>query len=43
MYRLVRLSSPDAEADKVQALVEEALGGFPALTDEPDSDRIVLS
>ncbi|MGW0824206.1 methionine adenosyltransferase [Streptomyces sp. NPDC002845] len=40
---LVRLSSPDAEADKVQALVAEALGGFPALTDELVSDGIVLS
>ncbi|GAB2863190.1 methionine adenosyltransferase [Streptomyces deserti] len=40
---LVRLSSPDAEVDKVQALVEEALGEFPALTDELVSDGIVLS
>ncbi|MGI5470263.1 methionine adenosyltransferase [Streptomyces sp. CA-132043] len=40
---LVRLSSPDAEVDKVQALVAEALGGFPALTDELVSDGIVLS
>ncbi|MFJ3960850.1 methionine adenosyltransferase [Streptomyces sp. NPDC090036] len=40
---LVRLSSPNAEADKVQALVAEALEGFPALTDELVSDGIVLS
>ncbi|MFF4086357.1 methionine adenosyltransferase [Streptomyces nigra] len=40
---LVRLSSPDAEVDKVQALVEMALGEFPALTDELVSDGIVLS
>ncbi|MFI9566434.1 methionine adenosyltransferase [Streptomyces rishiriensis] len=40
---LVRLSSPDVEADKVQALVTEALNGFPALTDELVSDGIVLS
>ncbi|MFH9733802.1 methionine adenosyltransferase [Streptomyces sp. NPDC017260] len=40
---LVRLSSPDAEVDKVQALVAEALGAFPALTDELVSDGIVLS
>lgn len=40
---LVRLSSPDAEVDKVQALVAEALGEFPALTDELVSDGIVLS
>lgn len=40
---LVRLSSPDAEVDKVQALVTEALGEFPALTDELVSDGIVLS
>ncbi|MGW0602361.1 methionine adenosyltransferase [Streptomyces sp. NPDC002640] len=40
---LVRLSSPDAEVDKARALVEEALGEFPALTDELVSDGIVLS
>ncbi|MHB9759912.1 methionine adenosyltransferase [Streptomyces sp. BYX5S] len=40
---LVRLSSPDAEVDKVQALVVEALGEFPALTDELVSDGIVMS
>ncbi|MFD8303225.1 methionine adenosyltransferase [Streptomyces sp. NPDC059690] len=40
---LVRLSSPDAAMDKVQALVEETLGEFPALTDELVSDGIVLS
>ena len=40
---LVRLSSPHAEVDKVQALVTEALGEFPALTDELVSDGIVLS
>ncbi|MGW0841423.1 methionine adenosyltransferase [Streptomyces sp. NPDC002787] len=40
---LVRLSSPDAEVDKVLALVEEALGEFPTLTDELISDGIVLS
>lgn len=40
---LVRLSSPDVEVDKVQALVTEALDGFPALTDELVSDGIVLS
>ncbi|SED43181.1 methionine adenosyltransferase [Streptomyces sp. 2314.4] len=40
---LVRLSSPDAELDKVQAMVMEALGEFPALTDELVSDGIVLS
>ncbi|GGW77960.1 methionine adenosyltransferase [Streptomyces lomondensis] len=40
---LVRLSSPDVETDKVQALVAEALDGFPALTDELVSDGIVLS
>nr|WP_145488121.1 MULTISPECIES: methionine adenosyltransferase [Streptomyces] len=40
---LVRLSSSDAEVDKVQALVAEALGEFPALTDELVSDGIVLS
>ena len=40
---LVRVSSPDVEVDKVQALVTEALGEFPALTDELVSDGIVLS
>ncbi|MFE1249633.1 methionine adenosyltransferase [Streptomyces sp. NPDC058766] len=40
---LVRLSSPDAEVDKVQSLVAEALGEFPALTDELVSDGIVMS
>lgn len=40
---LIRLSSPDVEADKVQALVAETLEGFPALTDELVSDGIVLS
>ncbi|MEU6990616.1 methionine adenosyltransferase [Streptomyces sp. NPDC046465] len=40
---LIRLSSPDAELDKVQAVVAEALGEFPALTDELVSDGIVLS
>ncbi|MGV9557655.1 methionine adenosyltransferase [Streptomyces sp. NPDC003522] len=40
---LVRLSSPDAEMDKVQALVAEALGEFPTLTDELVSNGIVLS
>lgn len=40
---LVRLSSPDAEMDKVQALVEETLSEFPALTDELVTDGIVLS
>ncbi|MDQ0750188.1 S-adenosylmethionine synthetase [Streptomyces africanus] len=40
---LVRLASPDVEVDKVQALVEEALSEFPALTDELVSDGIVLS
>ncbi|MDQ0951493.1 S-adenosylmethionine synthetase [Streptomyces phaeochromogenes] len=40
---LVRLSSPDAELDKVKALVAETLGEFPALTDELVSEGIVLS
>ncbi|WP_327655879.1 methionine adenosyltransferase [Streptomyces sp. NBC_00483] len=40
---LVRLSSPDAQLDKVQSLVTEALSAFPALTDELVSDGIVLS
>lgn len=40
---LVRLSSSDAEIDKVQAMVAETLGEFPALTDELVSDGIVLS
>ncbi|MBL1084214.1 methionine adenosyltransferase [Streptomyces actinomycinicus] len=40
---LVRLSSPDVEIDKVQALVSEALDWFPALTDELVSHGIVLS
>ena len=40
---LVRLASPDVEVDKVQALVEETLREFPALTDELVSDGIVLS
>ncbi|MYR55982.1 methionine adenosyltransferase [Streptomyces sp. SID625] len=40
---LVRLASPDVKVDKVQALVEETLGEFPALTDELVSDGIVLS
>ncbi|MEU6462293.1 methionine adenosyltransferase [Streptomyces sp. NPDC046976] len=40
---LIRLSSPDVETDKVQALVAETLEGFPALTDELVSDGIVLS
>ncbi|MHC6627016.1 methionine adenosyltransferase [Streptomyces globosus] len=40
---LVRLSSPEVETDKVQALVAESLEGFPALTDELVSDGIVLS
>ncbi|MBT2390671.1 methionine adenosyltransferase [Streptomyces sp. ISL-1] len=40
---LVRLSAPDAEVDKVQALITETLGEFPALTDELVSDGIVLS
>ncbi|MGW1539337.1 methionine adenosyltransferase [Streptomyces sp. NPDC002309] len=40
---LIRLSSPDVEADKVQAIVAETLEGFPALTDELVSDGIVLS
>ncbi len=40
---LVRLSSPDAEVDKVRALVAEALEEFPALTDELVSEGIVLS
>jgi S-adenosylmethionine synthetase len=40
---LVRLSAADVAVDKVQALVTEALDGFPALTDELVSDGIVLS
>lgn len=40
---LVRLSSSDVEIDKVQAMVAETLGEFPALTDELVSDGIVLS
>ena len=40
---LVRLSSSDVEIDKVQAMVTETLGEFPALTDELVSDGIVLS
>ncbi|OKK18468.1 methionine adenosyltransferase [Streptomyces sp. CB00455] len=40
---LVRLSAPDTEVDKVQALVSEILTEFPALTDELVSDGIVLS
>ncbi|NLU75511.1 methionine adenosyltransferase [Streptomyces sp. HNM0575] len=40
---LVRLSSIDVEVDKVQALVDEAMDEFPALTDELVSDGMVLS
>ncbi|MFY1676672.1 methionine adenosyltransferase [Streptomyces sp. WMMC905] len=40
---LVRLTGQDVETDKVQALVTEALDGFPALTDELVQDGIVLS
>ncbi|MEU9498780.1 methionine adenosyltransferase [Streptomyces sp. NPDC048196] len=40
---LVRLSSPDVEVDKVQALVNEAMDEFPALTDELVSYGLVLS
>ncbi|GAA0422005.1 methionine adenosyltransferase [Streptomyces luteireticuli] len=40
---LVRLSSDDVQTDKVQALVTEALDGFPALTDELVHDGIALS
>lgn len=40
---LVRLSSPDPEVDKVQALIAGALEEFPALTDELVSEGIVLS
>lgn len=40
---LVRLSSPDAEVEKVQALVAETMDAFPAMTDELVSDGIVLS
>lgn len=40
---LVRLSSADAEIDKVQALVSEAMDEFPMLTDELVSDGMVLS
>lgn len=40
---LIRMSSLDVEINKVQALVSEALDGFPALTDELVSDGIVLS
>ncbi|WP_405060316.1 hypothetical protein OG474_01385 [Kribbella sp. NBC_01505] len=40
---LVRLSDGDADVDKVQALVADALAEFPALTDELVTEGIVLS
>ncbi len=40
---LVRLSSEDANEDKVRALIADALAEFPALTDELVSTGIVLS
>lgn len=40
---LVRLSEPNAQVDKVQALVVEALAGFPALTRELVQDGVLLS
>lgn len=40
---LVRLSSPDADHDKVQALVSESLEQFPLLTDELVRDGLDLS
>jgi S-adenosylmethionine synthetase len=40
---LVRLAAQDVAIDKVQAVVTEALEGFPALTDELVHEGIVLS
>lgn len=40
---LVRLTAQDVEIGAVQALVTEAMGAFPALTDEFVQDGIVLS
>jgi S-adenosylmethionine synthetase len=40
---LIRLACPDPEFDKVNALVLEALDGFPALTDEILTTGLVLA
>jgi S-adenosylmethionine synthetase len=40
---LIRLSEPAAQVDKVQALVVEALAGFPALTEELIQAGVLLS
>lgn len=40
---LIRLSEPNAQVDKVQALVLETLAGFPALTEELVQDGVLLS
>ena len=40
---LVRLSEPNAQVDKVQALILETLAGFPALTQELVQDGVLLS
>ena len=40
---LVRLSEPTAQIDKVQALIDETLTGFPALTEEIIHHGVVLS
>ncbi|WP_306369394.1 methionine adenosyltransferase [Nocardiopsis sp. CC223A] len=40
---LVRLAAQDAQPDKVQALVAEALGSFPELTDEIVREGVCLS
>jgi S-adenosylmethionine synthetase len=40
---LVRLSEPSAQVDKVQALIDETLTSFPALTDELIHDGVLLS
>lgn len=40
---LVRLSEPSTQIDKVQALIDETLTSFPALTDELVHDGVLLS
>ncbi|PLW65690.1 methionine adenosyltransferase [Streptomyces sp. SCUT-3] len=40
---LVRLSEPSVQVDKVQALIDETLAGFPALTNELVHEGVLLS